>query len=57
MKLEIQVRASDIVGAYADDFTEVKVDMSPPIIEDLWLTVGNRLNISIHNVADLTKLQ
>ena len=57
MRLDIQVRATDILGSFADDFIKVKVDMSAPVIEDLWLTRGDRLNISVHNVEDLAKLQ
>ena len=57
MKLDIQVRAIDITGGYADDFLTVKMDSSPPIIEDLWLTRGKRVNISVHYIEDLTKLQ
>ena len=57
MKLDIQVRATDIIGSLADDVIKVKVDMSAPVIEDLWLTRGGRVNISVHNVEDLTKLQ
>ena len=57
MKLDILVRATDIIGSFADDVIKVKVDMSAPVIEDLWLTRGDRLNISVHNVEDLTKLQ
>ena len=57
MRLDILVRATDIIGSFADDVIKVKVDMSAPVIEDLWLTRGDRLNISVHNVEDLTKLQ
>ena len=57
MKLDIQIRASDITDTFADDFVTVKTDLSPPIIENLWLTRGDRLNISVHNVEDLTNLQ
>ena len=57
MKLDAQIRAVDIIGTFADDFIEVKVDTSSPVIEDLWLTKGDRVNISVHNTEDLSKLQ
>ena len=57
MRFDIQVRATDITGSFADDIISVKVDMSGPVIKDLWLTRGDRLNISVHNAKDLTKLQ
>ena len=57
IKLDIQVRAIDITGGYADDFMTVKMDSSPPIVEDLWLTRGDTVNISVHYIEDLTKLQ
>ena len=57
MKLDIQIRASDITNTFADDFVTVKTDLSPPVIVDLWLTKGDRLNISVHNIEDLSNLQ
>ena len=57
MKLDIQVRASDITGAFTDDFVTVKTDLSSPVIEDLWLTTEGGLNISVHNVEDPAKIQ
>ena len=57
MKLDIQVRASDITDAFVDDSVTVKTDLSPPVIEDLWLSMGDAVNISVHNVEDLTNIQ
>lgn len=57
MRLDIQIRAFDIIGSSAEDVIKVKVDTSPPVIEQLWLTRGDRKNISVHNLEDLTKLQ
>ena len=57
MRLDIQIRAIDITGGFAEDVIKVKVDMSPPVIEELWLTRGDRKSISVHNLEDLTKLQ
>ena len=57
MRMDILIRALDIFGSFADDVIKVKVDTSPLVIEQLWLTRGDRKNISVHNLEDLTKLQ
>ena len=57
MKLNMQIRGSDIFGSFAEDAIEVKVDTSPPEIEDLWLMKGDIRTFLVHNVEDLTRLQ
>lgn len=53
-RLDITVRAFDILDEYMDETISVYKDSSPPIIENLWLTRGERVNVSVHNVEDFT---
>ncbi|XP_069132408.1 uncharacterized protein [Argopecten irradians] len=55
-KLNIMVRAYDVIGTYWQDDIYIIQDVSPPLIEDLWLTRGNRLNISVHSLEELTEM-
>ena len=57
MKIDVQVRATDVFGVFVDDYTRVKVDTSAPIIEDFMLVRGDILKVAVHNVDDLTQLQ
>jgi hypothetical protein len=55
-KLTYTVRAYDIMKEYAEDNVTVMVDLSPPIIRNLWLTKGDLVNISVHSVLELKEL-
>ncbi|XP_055997828.1 uncharacterized protein LOC125647098 [Ostrea edulis] len=55
-KLEVTVRAIDVLGKYLDESVTVYRDATPPQIEDLWLTRGDRLNVSVHRIEDFTKM-
>ena len=55
-KLDVTVRAIDVLGKYLDDSVTVYRDATPPLIEDLWLTKGDRLNVSVHRIEDLTEM-
>ena len=55
-QLNVTVRAYDIIGEYNEETVTIYRDVSPPIIENLWLTRGDRVNVSIHNVEDFTKM-
>ncbi|XP_067680773.1 uncharacterized protein [Haliotis asinina] len=54
--LRYWVRAYDIRGEYLEETLTVHIDTSPPIIENLWLTRGNRLNVSVHNVDEFKQM-
>ena len=56
-KLAITVTAIDSVGATAADVVVVYADMSPPVVENLWLTRGDRLNVSVHSMQDFVNLK
>lgn len=56
-RLDITVRAYDIFDGYIEDTTTVYKDTSPPSIKDLWLTNGDRVNISIHSIEDFTEMK
>lgn len=56
-RLDITVRAYDIFDGYIEDTTTVYKDISPPSIKDLWLTNGDRVNISIHSIEDFTEMK
>ena len=35
---------------------EVYRDATPPVIENLWLTRGDRVNVSVHRIEDFTEM-
>ena len=56
MRLQFHIRAYDVMDRYLDDLVNVTVDSSPPVITDLWLTKGDRVNISVHNLLELNTM-
>ncbi|XP_062616047.1 uncharacterized protein LOC134277752 [Saccostrea cucullata] len=55
-KADITVRAVDIFDKFLDETVTIYRDATPPHIEQLWLTRGDRLNISVHNMEDFAKM-
>ena len=55
-RLTYFVRGYDAIGEFAEDNVTVMIDLSPPVIQNLWLTKGNLLNISVHSVLELNEL-
>ncbi|XP_060604506.1 uncharacterized protein LOC132757271 [Ruditapes philippinarum] len=55
-KLTYRIRGYDAVGEYAEDNVTVMIDLSPPVIQNLWLTKGDLVNISVHSVLELKEL-
>ncbi|KAJ8299760.1 hypothetical protein KUTeg_023820 [Tegillarca granosa] len=55
-KLDITVRAFDILNATTEDNITVYRDTTPPIIDNLWLTREDRVNISVHRIEDFTQM-
>jgi hypothetical protein len=55
-KLTYRIRGYDIVEEFAEDNVTVMIDLSPPVIRNLWLTKGDLVNISIHSVLELKEL-
>ena len=55
-KMFTVVRAIDVLGKYNEENQTVYRDASPPVIEDLWLTRGERLNISVHRIEDFKEM-
>lgn len=55
-KITYTIRGVDAVDEYAEDNVTVMVDLSPPIIQNLWLTKGDLVNISVHSVLELEDL-
>lgn len=55
-RLDITVKALDILNIYKDDIISVYKDVSPPVIQNLWLTKGDRVNISVHSTEDFSKM-
>ena len=55
-RADITVRAVDIFNKTLDETVTVYRDATPPIIENLWLTRGDRLNISVHSLEDFAKM-
>lgn len=50
------IRGVDAVESYAEDNVTVMVDLTPPVIENLWITKGDILNLSVHDVLELNKM-
>lgn len=55
-RLDVTVRAVDIFNKTLDENVTVFRDATPPVIENLWLTKDDRLNISVHSLEDFTQM-
>ena len=55
-KLDIFVKATDIIGEYIEDFITVYRDVTYPIIENLWLSYGNKTELFVHRLEDFTEM-
>lgn len=55
-RLDIIVRAIDIFNKTLNENITVFRDATPPIIENLWLTKQDRLNISVHSLEDFAQM-
>ncbi|XP_062576068.1 uncharacterized protein LOC134237945 [Saccostrea cucullata] len=55
-KAVIIVVAVDIFNKTLNDTVTVYRDASPPVIENLWLTRGDMLNVSVHSLEDFRNM-
>nr|XP_034301655.1 uncharacterized protein LOC105322112 [Crassostrea gigas] len=55
-KLVATVKAIDVLGKTLEEEVTVYRDATPPVIEDLWLTRGDRLNVSVHRLEDFAEM-
>lgn len=55
-KLDISVKATDIIGKYTEDKITIYKDTSYPAIENLWLSYGNKSELFVHRQLDLTSM-
>ena len=55
-RLDVTVRAVDIFNKTFDENVTVFRDSTPPVIENLWLTKGDRLNISVHSLEEFDQM-
>ena len=55
-RLDVTVRAVDIFNKILDENVTVFRDSTPPVIENLWLTKGDRLNISVHSLEEFDQM-
>jgi FlaG/FlaF family flagellin (archaellin) len=55
-KLTTTVRAIDVLDKTKEEAVTVYRDATPPVIEDLWLTRGDRLNVSVHRIEDFAQM-
>lgn len=53
-KLDISVKATDIIGEYAEDSITIYKDISNPELENLWLSYGNKTELFVHRLEDLS---
>ena len=52
-QINITVHASDVMDASNEETTSIFIDLSPPEFQNMWLTKGDILNISVHSVEEL----
>ena len=52
-QLNITIRAWDVMDSYGEETASIVIDLSPPEFHNMWLTKGDILNISVHNVEEL----
>lgn len=55
-RADITIRAVDIFDKTLDETVTIYKDATPPVIKNLWLTRGDRLNISVHSVEDFAEM-
>ena len=55
-QMTFYVRGYDVMDEFAQDDVVVTIDLSPPVIRNLWLTNGDIHNISVHSVLELNQL-
>lgn len=55
-KLIVTIRAYDLLENYRDEQVTVYKDATPPMISNLWLTKGDRINISVHSVEEFNDM-
>lgn len=55
-RADITIRAVDIFDKTLDETVTIYKDATPPVIENLWLTRGDRLNISVHSMDDFAEM-
>jgi hypothetical protein len=51
-KLDITVRATDIIGEYTDDTITIYKDTTNPEIENLWLSYGNKTDLFVQRLEE-----
>ena len=55
-RLDVTVRAYDIFDVHAEDMVTVYKDTSKPEVENLWLSSGDLVNISVHSIEDFSQM-
>ncbi|CAC5375018.1 unnamed protein product [Mytilus coruscus] len=55
-KLDIGVKATDMMGKYTEDITTVFKDTTAPEITRLWLTYDNKTELYVHRQEDFSSL-
>ena len=55
-RLTTTVKAIDVLGMSNQDTIVAYRDATPPIIENLWLTRGDRVNIYVHRIEDFNQM-
>ena len=55
-RLNMTVVAYDVLGKTNQESVTVYRDATPPVINNLWLTKGDRLNISVHSLEEFNEM-
>lgn len=55
-QLVVNIRAFDLLDNYRDETVIAYKDSTSPIISNLWLTKGNRINIAVHDLEEFNEM-
>ena len=55
-KLDITVRATDIIGEYTDDIITIYKDTTNAEIENIWISYGNKTDLFVQRLEDFTTM-
>jgi hypothetical protein len=55
-KLDITVKATDILSEFTVDTVTIYKDFTTPKIEDLWLSKGDKVSLFVHHIEDFTAM-
>ena len=55
-KLDITVKATDILSEFTVDTVTIYKDITAPEIENLWLSKDDKVSLFVHHIEDFTAM-